>query len=212
MKVISQFKGQYRFLSNFWNSRSSEFDLTLEHWYQASKTLILEEQQEILTAKTASEAKRLGRVCTIREDFEDIKVEVMLELLRFKFSKYMLKKWLLSTGDAYLVEGNDWGDRFYGVDLKTCKGDNVLGILLMLVREELKMNSKMEETKELTGILVKARMDSAGYNRKIWLKCEGGCWDQYSNSVDILITELQKVKEWWEEGVKRARELKNGSI
>jgi predicted NAD-dependent protein-ADP-ribosyltransferase YbiA (DUF1768 family) len=43
---------------------------------------------------------------------------------------------LLETGDAELIEGNDWGDTFWGV----CggKGNNFLGKLLMEVRKELR--------------------------------------------------------------------------
>lgn len=42
---------------------------------------------------------------------------------------------LLATGGVELIEGNDWGDAFWGV----CGGygQNWLGVLLMLVRSEL---------------------------------------------------------------------------
>ena len=63
----------------------------------------------------------------------------MKELLMAKFSQNEdLKKKLLDTGDATLIEGNTWGDKYWGV----CKGvgKNRLGELLMEVREELKQN------------------------------------------------------------------------
>ena len=47
----------------------------------------------------------------------------------------MLK--LLDTGDAILIEGNDWGDRYWGV----CDGvgQNKLGLILMGLRKKMKM-------------------------------------------------------------------------
>ncbi len=92
----------------------------------------------ILIAATTGEAKRLGRQIQVRPDWDDVKIETMLLLLRNKFAFYPLKQWLLNTGDAILIESNWWHDTFWGVDSKTCQGANVLGILLMLVREELK--------------------------------------------------------------------------
>jgi predicted NAD-dependent protein-ADP-ribosyltransferase YbiA (DUF1768 family) len=60
----------------------------------------------------------------------------MLDALRDKFSDPELRAKLLATGDEFLVEGNHWGDTYWGV----CngKGRNMLGSLLMKVREEIK--------------------------------------------------------------------------
>ena len=52
-----------------------------------------------------------------------------------------LKQRLLATGDKRLVEGNTWGDTFWGVDLRSGRGENQLGRILMRVREELKENA-----------------------------------------------------------------------
>ena len=49
-----------------------------------------------------------------------------------------LKELLLETGDSELIEGNTWGDREWGVDLKTNEGQNKLGKILMKVRESLR--------------------------------------------------------------------------
>jgi N-glycosidase YbiA len=61
---------------------------------------------------------------------------VMRGLLRQKFSSGELYEKLLATGDALLVEGNSWGDRYWGQVQGT--GENHLGKLLMQVRKELK--------------------------------------------------------------------------
>lgn len=133
--MIREFKGKYGWLSNFFEESDG---LTLEHRFQAAKTRDFSERQQILKAPTPSKAKYHGRSCTLREDWEDIKNDVMLDLLREKFKDPELAKLLLDTGDEILVEGNWWNDRYWGVDLKTGEGENVLGRMLMRVRLDLR--------------------------------------------------------------------------
>ena len=141
--MINKFEGEYFFLSNFYPSpivikdREDEFIAkTVEHYFQYMKTPSMEEGAGILSANTPGEAKRLGRKCHLRKDWEQVKDEVMLTALRKKFTIPELKKKLIATGDKELVEGNLWHDCFWGV----CEGvgQNKLGKLLMQVREEIK--------------------------------------------------------------------------
>lgn len=139
MDVISKFTGEYGFLSNFYFSPIYVGDdsyRTLEHAYQAAKTLDLEEKKQVRDCQTPGQAKRLGRKVTLRSDWDDVKIDIMLHLLRLKFQDKDLADKLIATGDAILVEGNTWGDTFWGV----CKGKghNFLGKLLENVRSELK--------------------------------------------------------------------------
>ncbi len=137
---IDKFFNEHAFLSNFYDSRVFYDGVsypTVEHAYQAAKTLNPVERSKIRMAKTAGEAKKLGRGVTLRKDWENAKVRVMLDLLREKFSDPGLRHQLLDTGDVELVEGNSWGDKFWGVDSKTGKGKNMLGKLLMQVRMEM---------------------------------------------------------------------------
>ena len=99
------------------------------------KTLDINERRAIANASTPGLAKKMGRSVSLRPDWEDIKDDVMLEGLYRKFTNDELADWLLDTGDEELVEGNWWGDRYWGV----CNGigQNKLGKLLMKVREEL---------------------------------------------------------------------------
>jgi len=146
----------YRFLSNFYPSElileklplDKEVTLplsylTVEHAYQAAKTHNMDEREEIRTASTPGVTKRLGKRVKLREDWEEIKGDVMFELLVRKFSDDHpeLQKQLLATGDDQLVEGNTWHDNYFGVC--TCVacgsvGKNMLGKSLMEVRKELK--------------------------------------------------------------------------
>ena len=66
----------------------------------------------------------------------------MLDLLRAKFSNEIMKQKLLDTGDAELIEGNKHGDSFWGQ--VNGEGKNLLGKLLMQVRNELR-NGNLKE-------------------------------------------------------------------
>ncbi|MFE6967095.1 NADAR family protein [Agromyces sp. NPDC057679] len=132
--AIRSFSGEHRFLSNFHVEKDG---LTVEHRFAAAKTLSPEERAAIMAAHSPGAAKRLGRRAALRPDWEDVKVGIMLELLQQKFTDPELRTSLAATGDAELVEGNTWSDRFWGVDLRTGAGRNVLGRTLMLVRATL---------------------------------------------------------------------------
>jgi len=145
------FRGTYRFLSNFYNfetpmrkviySNTQPHILhfkSVESFYMAMKTTNPLLRVKISSASGA-EAKRLGKLLDIREDWDDIKEDVMLYALRYKFSTLnpQLRQKLINTGDSYLQEGNWWNDKYWGVCLKTCEGLNRLGCLLMDVRGEI---------------------------------------------------------------------------
>lgn len=138
--LINSFSGRYLFLSNFFPSPVSwagSLWPTVEHAYQAAKCTTVDEATAILNAPTPGIAKRLGRNCRLRPEWESLKQPVMLELLFLKFTLgSALAVELLNTGDATLVEGNTWGDTYWGV----CRGSgqNVLGQMLMYVRTQLR--------------------------------------------------------------------------
>lgn len=141
---IDRFSGQYRFLSNFYPCAvqyEGEWYPTVEHAYQAAK-FPPEQRGEFLNLATMrpGEAKRRGRGRG-GSDWYNKSLSVMRNLLREKFKEPKLRKLLLETGDAELIEGNNWHDCFYGVcDCTRCggKGSNHLGKGLMQVREEIR--------------------------------------------------------------------------
>ncbi len=135
---ITKFNEYYRFLSNFWPVKITIDDVdypTVEHAFQAMKTLSKLERSIISSLSTPGQAKRYGRTVPLRPQWEEMKVGIMLCLLRQKFHDPVLQKKLLDTGAVELIEGNNWGDTFWGV----CNGagGNVLGVLLMKVRKEI---------------------------------------------------------------------------
>ena len=135
MAEITSFHGEHRFLSNFWPAPVVLDGVTyptVEHAYVAAKTTDLERRAEIAQVERPGEVKRIGRKLKLRDDWEAVKLSVMADLVRQKFAHPELRRMLLDTGDANLVEGNTWGDTFWGV----CRGQgkNHLGRILMEVR------------------------------------------------------------------------------
>lgn len=137
--VITRFDGAHRFLSNFQPCRvvldNVEYP-SVEHAYQAAKTLDLTARAFIASQTSPGRAKRAGRQVPMRDDWERVKLAVMLDLLRQKFAHADLRAQLIATSDDVLVEGNTWGDTFWGM----CNGVglNHLGRLLMQVRAEVR--------------------------------------------------------------------------
>jgi ribA/ribD-fused uncharacterized protein len=112
---------------------------TSEHYFQAQKFAGTSHEEELRLADSPMEVAKMGRdrKRPLRKDWEAVKDDIMREALRAKFTQHKdLKKILLETGDAELVEHtkNDsyWGDGGDG------SGKNMLGLLLMELREELR--------------------------------------------------------------------------
>ena len=145
MKAIRGFNVPYRFLSNFWPCIVHMYGKaypSVEHAYQAAKTLDERERDWIRTPPTARIAKRRGQQVIMRKDWERIKKPIMFELVMDKFTRdESLKKKLLETGNASLVEDNTWGDTYWG----KCNGEgkNHLGKILMRARRELRQIDRL---------------------------------------------------------------------
>ena len=136
---IEGFHGDYEFLSNFVPAKvvlSGVQYPTVEHAYQAAKSLDVNERIIIEKARGPGQAKKLGQLVDCRPDWEDVKEPIMKELLMQKFSQPKFADLLLATGDAYLEETNWWKDRYWGVCNGT--GRNRLGHLLMEIRSDLR--------------------------------------------------------------------------
>ena len=137
--MIDSFRGEYRFLSNFWEYPivyESIVYPTTEHAYQAAKSNDALIKIDISLAKTPGIAKKIGNTIIMRSDWNSIKIKVMGDITRLKYNgDNDLSKMLINTSPHELVEGNIWGDTFWGV----CKGVgcNHLGKILMMRRSQL---------------------------------------------------------------------------
>lgn len=143
---ITSFSGPNRFLSNFYpapveipHGESILKCPTVEHGYQAMKPLRWDHAAEIAEAPDPGIAKHLGRRYPCRPDWDAVKLEIMFELLLQKFTNFELAAMLKNTGKRELVEGNTWGDQFWGRVLrgKQWVGANWLGQHLMRIRDEI---------------------------------------------------------------------------
>ena len=140
--MINKFDGKYAFLSNYHPCAVFYEGIaypSVEHAFQAAKTLDMTQRYEIANMKTPGAAKRAGRTLNLRSDWEEVKTQVMEDCLREKFRDTELLAKLLGTGDHFLIEGTTWHDQCWGIC--TCEkcggnGENRLGKLLMKIRDE----------------------------------------------------------------------------
>lgn len=115
---------------------------TVEHAFQAMKSLDRSERLVIAALETPGRAKRAGRKVQLRRDWDEVSESAMRYLLRQKFragSEHARR--LLATGDAEIVEWNAWHDNRWGrCTCERCggKGQNRLGRALMAIRAELR--------------------------------------------------------------------------
>ena len=137
-EIINQFRNEYRWLSNFWKAQfilDKKTWMSVEHWYQANKSPDPKIGNAIRQLPSPSNAKKMGQELVLRDDWGKVRDEVMYEGVFAKFSQnpYLCQR-LVDTGDAVLIEGNTWGDTYWGI----CKdvGQNKLGHILMRVRGE----------------------------------------------------------------------------
>jgi len=131
--MISSFNGEYQFLSNFFVEPDGSH---VEGEYQRAKCANPEDVLKF-AGKTPAQCKTFGKHVQLKGHWDKIKLATMYLLVRDKFTTHPeLAKLLLATGDQELIEGNWWGDRYWG----KCGGvgENHLGQILMEVREELR--------------------------------------------------------------------------
>ena len=139
MNIIGDFEGEYEFLSNFHEAPFTYDGITYgssEAAFQAQKTLDPAER-EGFSKLSPDMSKRAGYRVKLREDWEEVKVSVMEAVLRAKFTQNPeLMDKLSATGQALLVEGNNWKDTYWGFDVNLGYGVNMLGQILMRLRAE----------------------------------------------------------------------------
>lgn len=137
--MINEFRGQYYFLSNFYEAPVEYEGIKYQNneaAFQSAKVTDYDTRLQFANLNP-SQAKSKGRHVTLRHGWELIKDDIMYEVCKAKFEQNEdLKAKLLATEKEELVEGNTWGDTYWG----KCndKGKNQLGKILMRIRGELK--------------------------------------------------------------------------
>lgn len=146
--MIDCFMHEFAFLSNYARILP-ENPVTVEHLYQAAKAACPEDAARIMSAEAPGDAKKMARKIRKVDNWDEIKLHIMFNLLLYKFSFEENKQKLLATGDEELCEGNIWHDNFWGNC--TCEhcinkvGQNHLGKLLMKIRELKKLEMTQAE-------------------------------------------------------------------
>jgi ribA/ribD-fused uncharacterized protein len=136
MRTINGFRGEYFFLSNFYEARVEYCGFVFQNNEAAFQAAKCPERMHEFVKLNPSDAKRLGRRVNLRHDWEQVKDQVMYDVCKAKFLQNShLRDLLIATKGCILVEDNTWGDRVWGV----CRGvgENRLGKILMRIREEL---------------------------------------------------------------------------
>lgn len=143
--AIFGFEGRYRFLSNFYSCQVTYHGIT----YQNSEAAF-HAQKDVSRSRefcnlNPSQAKRLGRKVNPRSDWEYVKDGIMKDILICKFKQNPdLAQNLIATGDAILVEANNWGDTYWGYDINNNYGKNRLGYILMEIRDLLIQEARLQ--------------------------------------------------------------------
>ena len=115
---------------------------TVEHFYQAAKAANQRDREQIRTAQSPFDAKRMGgRVSSIRRDWKTYRVTAMRRALALRFQPgSATAEGLLATGERALVRNTPWGrtgDLFWG-NGRDGRDRNMLEVLLMERRDALK--------------------------------------------------------------------------
>ena len=139
-QAITRFTEKYRFLSNFYPCKVKYENIlypSSEHAYQAAKCEHPKDKRRIAHLDSAGEAKQYGRRVAMIKDFEKRKAAIMKKVVLAKFTQNKdLAEKLVATYPAKLEEGNNWGDTTWGT--VNGVGHNLLGLILMDVRKELR--------------------------------------------------------------------------
>lgn len=139
LRYITEFRGAYAFLNNFYRYSFVYRDLvfpTSEHAFHWEKTDDLVAKNEIIQAATPQEAKAIGRNVPLAPGWQEYRRYFAMEgILKSKFVMgSQTAEWLMGTGHAILIEGNRWHDNDWGCCYcPKCVGTgrNLLGYMLM---------------------------------------------------------------------------------
>jgi ribA/ribD-fused uncharacterized protein len=138
--MIKEFQKEYRWLSNFAPCKIKLDNLeyqSVEHAYMSAKNEDIAWKEFCQKTTKPGEVKQASKKITLVSNWNEIKIKIMSLCIDQKYNQEPYKTLLLNTNNEYIQEGNYWKDTFWGVDLKTNSGQNILGNLIMEKRKEL---------------------------------------------------------------------------
>ena len=140
--MIYEFRGNFNWLSNFYPCKviykDNEFN-SVEQAYMFAKNDTSGDWLNFCLNNSPAMCKAQSKLIKIRDDWDSVKLKIMEDLLFQKFNQEPFKTKLIETGNRNIVEGNFWGDIFWGVNLKVNPnyGENHLGRIIMKIREKI---------------------------------------------------------------------------
>lgn len=145
--MINSFRGYHAWLSNMYECKvefmGHKFKSVENAYMYAKNPNDLEWLNKCLTM-SPGDVKKASKMIKLRDDWENVKLAIMYNLLKQKFAQEPFRTNLIETRNENIVEGNRWNDTFWGVDIKSSPniGENWLGRLIMDVRTKIK-NGKL---------------------------------------------------------------------
>jgi len=109
--------------------------------YYQSKKMKYEKDEIYISSLEPHKAKTEASKLEKKDNWDDVKIAVMMVALKEKYKQPYWKEQLLNTKNNKIVEWNNWGDKYWGVSVKDNLGLNILGKILMDIREEYKYKS-----------------------------------------------------------------------
>jgi ribA/ribD-fused uncharacterized protein len=126
-----------------WFSNMRRFDESLvyqdihywtpENFYVAMKVpnnKIRQAERQKIAQMNPQKAKVYGRTLTLREDWDEVKVDIMRVAVGHKFKEGTSWQKKLLEFNKPIVEWNNWKDKFWGKCIFTGEGENMLGKLI----------------------------------------------------------------------------------
>ena len=144
--AITEFRDEFFFLSNFYLCDITFDGITYKNAEAAFQAQKCEDTKEKFkfSQLAPGDAKRLGKTIKLREDWKDVRVDIMRKVVKAKFDQNLgIKEKLITTADRCLIEVNVWKDKFWGVSCGN--GKNMLGRILMDLRKEYLTETKYHE-------------------------------------------------------------------
>lgn len=139
--MIKEFQGEYRWLSNFAPVKiilDGRQYSSVEHAYMSAKSDNVGWKEFCSDERNKpGEVKRKSKGITLIKNWDIVKIRIMKECIDQKFDQEPYRSLLIKTGNDYIQEGNNWGDVFWGVCLKSGIGKNNLGLIIMEKRDRL---------------------------------------------------------------------------
>lgn len=139
--MIEEFQGEYRWLSNFVSCSimlNGIMYRSVEHAYMSAKSDNIDWKEFCQNTEKPGAVKKASYSLAINANWNKYKKHIIMwQCLQQKYRQEPYMSKLIATDDTYIQEGNNHNDDHWGFCFKKKKGLNILGHMIMDIREEL---------------------------------------------------------------------------